>query len=139
MEIQDLKDKCARLFEVRAKIDEINDVKKSFTAEKKELDALILSYLQENKLKNFDTGFGKVSSVAKRSVKILDRHEFTEYLKAQGTYEDTVNFPAPSINRIYREAFDVAQLEGDVEFLANGIPGLSEPSIFETISVTGVK
>jgi len=139
MEIQELKDKCARLFEVRAKIDELNAIKKEYTDEKKILDGVVLGYLQENKLKNFDTGFGKVSTVAKFSVKITDRHAFSDFLKSQGIYEDTVNFPAPSVNRIYREARNVAELEGDISFVATGIPGLSDPTIFESISVTGGK
>lgn len=133
MELSDLKSLCLEMNLIREKIKHLDEQKKSYNEKLTELKLQAVETLDQQEIGSFDFGDGKISITEKRSVKMLDKFVFFDWLKERGTFEDIVSINSQTLNKIYRDEFALAQESGDVEFLANGIPGLSEPNTFRDI------
>ena len=134
--VDEFKQYCLKMFEQRKKCERMKDELK---VENKYLEGMkkqVLEYLSHFELDNFDTGLGKVSSVNKTSVKVVDKTALKEYMEREGIFEDMFTFNSNTINAFYKSELEKAIEEGNDEF---EIDGLSEPSIHTTISMRGVK
>jgi hypothetical protein len=134
MEIKDLQNICAKMLELKKAIKEHEDEVKVLNGALTKLKSETIEYMENFDMKSFDHGAGKISISDKRAVKILDKYKFYEWLKARGTFEQDITVSAATAKRIYNEEWETAQLEGNVDFIKNGIDGLSEPNVFRTIS-----
>lgn len=141
MEIKDLQGFCSELFTVQAELDDLNNTKSKLNEQAVELKKKILATLESNDLTNFDAGpeVGKVARVERRSVRIVDKYAFMDWLDRKGVLREMLTVAAPRANKIYNDAFDLAKENKDVSFLQDGIPGLSEPSVFIDIRKTKPK
>lgn len=133
MELKRLQDMCKRMMVIRAEIAHLDEEKKELNAELSKLKAEAVEHLDEHEIKSFDHGMGKISVVERQSVKIVDKYKLFDWLRKKGTFEDVISVNAQTANRIYRDELEMAKENGDIEFIANGIDGLSEPNIFRDI------
>ena len=134
MDVQELQSICRKMLDIRKTIKEYTDETKMLNGQLTKLKTEVIEYLEGQGLKNFNHGDGKISVVDKRAVKILDKFKFYEWLKARGSFEETVSITAAKATEIYNEEWEAAQAEGDIDFLTKGIDGLSEPNVFRTLS-----
>lgn len=134
MEIQELQELCASMLEIRDKLADLDETKKGLNAELSVKKKIAVEMLEKHGLSNFDHGEGKIILNARRSVKIEDRNLFFQWLKENNMFEDSVSISSTTATRIYDEQFQKAQEESDIDFLTEGIPGLSEPNTFNDIS-----
>ena len=133
MEIKNLQALCLACKDIDSELEEIKERSKKLNEEKSEIRKQILEHLEEHGLTRFDFGDGKVSISERHSVSLRDKFEFFEWLKAQGTFEDVVTVHSATLNSIYKKEREKAEDEGNVDFITNGLPGLSEPSTFRDI------
>lgn len=131
--IADLQNVCLEMKELRNQIDRLEDQKKEFNEKLTNLKSIAVGMLENHGLNNFNYGEGKISITERKSVKIEDKYKLFDWLKAQGTFEDVISVNAQKANSIYKEEFEAAQERGDIEFLTQGIPGLSQPTTFRDI------
>ena len=96
----------------------------------------IIGHLEESELKNFDTGFGKVSRSNNPYAKITDKGALTTFLKDRGIYEDLVSFNAATMNSFYKEEMEKAKVEMNLDFK---VDGMDVSSNIVKLSITGVK
>ena len=128
-----LQELCFACREVDVELDKLKEQSKELNADKAELRKQILEYLDDNSLTRFDFGDGKVSVSERASVKLADKFKFFDWLKGQGTFEDVATVHSATLNSIYKKEKEQAIEEGRIEFLAEGLPGLSEPQVFRDI------
>ena len=133
MDIKDLQALCERMNMVRQQIDDIKEDKKKLEAELATMKKEAVEHLDAHGLKNFDHGQGKISINERKSVSIQDKHVLFNWLKEQNIFEDMVTISAPTANKLYKEELEKATEAGDVDFLTQGIPGLSSPNTFRDI------
>jgi len=131
--VSNLKDICIEMKNIREKIKNLDSEKKELNAQLSKLKAQTVEHLDEHEINNFDFGDGKVSITEKRTVKMLDKFEFFKWLKERETFEDVVSVNAQTLNSIYRDEYERAQDEGNVDFLTEGLPGVSAPNVFRDI------
>lgn len=136
MQISELNNLCIQISELQAKIDEVTRQKTELTTQLDELKARVMVELEKNDLKSFDSPVNKITRAEYRSVKILDKYAFMDWLEARGELKEALNVNVKTAQKIYSEAFERAKEKQDVEFLKNGIAGLSEPSVYNTIRIT---
>ena len=136
IKLKEFKDYCLEMFTQKKLCDEM---KAALTIENKKLEGMkakTVEYLEEHDLNNFDTGVGKISKMIKSSVKIIDKPALFEYLKQTGVLEDLATINFQTLNAFYKEKNEQACNEGNFSFKLDGV---SEPSLFTTIQLRGVK
>jgi len=136
MEISELKKICERIAELRGLIDALDNEKKIYNGEVTELKRKAIDELEKHELKNFDAGLIKISRTERRTVKVLDKYQFMDWLDGAGSLRDYLTVSVATASKIYNEHFEEAKDKKDVEFLQNGIPGLSEPNVFVDVRIT---
>lgn len=134
--IQDLKDLCQQLFDQKKVVAEQKKLKTIEEKKLKDIEALIVACLDENKLKGFDSGFGKVTKVVKPYAKVTDPCALKEYLIKKDIYDDMVSFNATTMNSWYNEEYERAKEEMDLDFHIDGME-ISSNKI--SLSVKGAK
>jgi len=141
MDIKELQALAENIFSKKIEVDAADKVKKELQAQLKELETEAIKHLEAHGLKSFDAGagIGKIGTTVTKSVKIEDKYAFFDWLKSKDAFESTVTITSTTASKIYREELDLAKLEGDVDFLANGIPGLSQPSEYTRLNKRGNK
>lgn len=135
MDISKLQDLCESAFKLKAEVDELNSKKTEKNKELTKLKAEITKQLEAHQLKKFDSGFGTVIAKERKSVSVEDRNLFFDYLESRGLLRDSFNVTAQTATKIYNEILEQAVLDGDVDIITEGIPGLSEPRIFSDVSI----
>ena len=133
MEINELQELCKKMLEIKETIKEYKDETALLNGQLSKLKAEAIEHLEKHDLKNFDHGHGKIIIAEKRSVKILDKFKFYEWLKKKEIFMEEITVSAATATRIYNEEHERAQDSGDVSFLTEGIDGLSEPNTFRDI------
>ena len=133
MEIEKLQELCKNLLKVKGAIDKLKEEKTELEKEFAAMKAEAVEHLEEHGLKNFDHGMGKISIMETKSVKMLDKYVFFEWLKEKGTFEDVVSVNAMTLKSLYKQELELAIERQDVNFLQDGLPGVSEPSTFRSI------
>lgn len=136
MEIAELKNTCVKIFELMGEIEDLDTEKKKINGKITELKKKALVELEKNELKNFDSGVGKISRIERRSVKIEDKYVFMDWLDNKGELREYLTVSAATAKKIYEEEFENAKENKNLDFLKDGIPGLSQPSIFVDIRMT---
>ena len=133
MEVAALQILCQEMLKTKSVIKEYKDEITLLNGQLSKLKAEALAHLEKHELKGFDHGFGKISITEKRSVKILDKYKFFDWLKSKNMFDDEISVPAATATRIYNEEYERAEDAADVSFLTDGIDGLSKPSVFRDI------
>lgn len=133
MEIRALQKLCLECKDIDVELDKVKEKSKELNVQKSELRKQILEHLEENGLERFDFGDGKVSISSRRSVKLEDKYKFFGWLQEQGIFEDVITIHSATLNALYNKEYERAQESGDLTMLTDGLPGLSEPSVFRDI------
>ena len=120
---------------IKADKDALTERNKKFS----EMKRKALDYLEDHKLKNFDTGVGKIITVTRDNVAIEDRGLFFAYLKEKGLFDDMITINSTTLNSFYKDEKIKAKENEDISFLDGGIPGIKEKSSITDISIRGVK
>lgn len=139
MELNEFKQYCLDMKALQNKHKELKKQAAEIDKEFREMKAKALEILEAHGLQNFDTGQGKIIKTTRRSVSITDKNAFWSWLKDEGIFEDNCTISASVATKLYNEEFEKAKEAKDVEFLKQGIPGLSEPNNFDDISLKGFK
>lgn len=134
--VAQLQDLCLAMFKQKAHVAELKLVKTTNEKQLSEMQEKIIFHLDELELKNFDTGFGKISKVNKPYAKITDKAALSSFLKEKGIYEDLVTFNAAKMNSFYNEEMAKAKEEMDLDFK---VDGMDVSSNRVSLSVTKVK
>lgn len=137
MHISEFKEFCIKMFALKNECSELGKVKAEKEKELKKMKSQCVEFLEAEGLQNFDTGEGKVIKTTRRQVKILDKHQFYDWLKSKGRFEDTVTISVATATKLFNEEFDIAKENKDTSFLSDGIPGLSEPNNFVDVTLKG--
>ena len=135
MEVKELQQLCERMIKIKETVKEYDDEKKLLNAELSKLKLEAVEHLEEHGLKGFDHGHGKISIAERRSVKMVDKYKFFNWLKGMDKLEDVATINAATLNKIYKDEFEMAVENGDVDFLEHGLEkyGVSKPSVFRDI------
>jgi hypothetical protein len=127
MEISELQDICKQVFDQRELTD---NAKKLYSDENARLDALeakLLAALEENKLKSFQSEFGKIETRQRMSVKIPqaeNREVFFNYLKEKGQFDALITVNSATLNSWYKQENENAINNKKLFF----VPGLELPT-----------
>lgn len=139
IKLKDFKTFLLQMFEEKKAIkvdkDALTERNKGFS----EMKRKALDYLEDHKLKNFDTGVGKIITVTRDNVAIEDRGLFFAYLKERGLFDDMITINSATLNSFYKDEKIKAKENQDLSFLDGGIPGVKEKSSITDISIRGVK
>lgn len=135
MEISELKKVCEGIFKLKDEIEVLQEEVKQKNIELMNLKKIALTELEKNEIQSFDSGFGKISKLERRSVKCIDKYEFMDWLDQKGILKESLNVPAQTVTRIYNEEYEHALVNKNIDFLTKGIPGLGEPSVYVDIRI----
>lgn len=133
MQIDELQRLCFEVQDIDVELEKLKDQTSDLNTEKTKLKKEILAHLEKHDLKNFNFGNGKVGISEERSVKMVDKYVFFQWLKERNMFEDIVSVNAQTLKSIYKKEFEKAKEEGDLEFLEKGLPGVSKPSVFNNL------
>ena len=139
MQIEEMKKLTGEMFELKRAIDDLDKHKKELKTELDLKKSVVMSALEAGEMKSFVTGKMRCTKVDKRSVKVLDRNLFLNWLETRGELRDSLNVTAATANKIYNTELEIAQEQNDLTIIVDGIPGLSEPETFSTIQLYGGK
>ena len=133
MEVSKLQELCAEMLDLKAQALEFENKRKEINKQIMALEFEAIEHLEAHGLKRFDHGNGKIGTEAKRSVKLEDKYLFFEWLKERDRFDGLITVHSGKVNEIYKKELEVAKDNNDIEFLTNGIPGLSKPSTITKI------
>jgi len=133
MEVSKLQGLCAEMLFIKSEIEMLDAKKKDFNEVLTKLKAEAVEHLEQHDLKSFDHGGGKIGITERRSVKMEDKYMFFKWLTERGMLEEVVNVASPRLNKIYKDELAAAQDNSDIDFLTNGLPGVSAPNVFTDI------
>jgi len=136
IKLSEFKAYCLEMFEQKRKIDKMKTAVSHESKKLEDMKSRVVEYLEEHELQNFDTGEGKVSKMIRSSVKITDKPALFEYLKKEGIFEDLATINFQTLNAFYKERAEKAYNESDFSFKLDGV---SEPTLFTTIQMRGIK
>lgn len=137
MEVTELQKLTEELFRLKAMNDELTAQIKINSGLMNGLKAIAMVELEKANMNNFRSGNMLISKSDKKSVKILDKNLLLNYLEEKGILRDSFNVTAAKATTIWNEEYELAKDNNDLDFILNGIPGLSEPETFTTISMRG--
>lgn len=127
MEISELQNLCKDVFAQREVTDQ---AKKIYSEENEKLEALeakLLAALEENKLKSFQSEFGKIETRQRMSVKIPqaeNRELFFNYLKEKGQFDALITVNSATLNSWYKQENENAINNKKMFY----VPGLEMPT-----------
>ena len=125
------------MVELNEKLGQLDKRKKDINETLTQMKEVAMCALAENDMKTFKTGGMAITKVDKKSVRILDKNLFMNWLEEKGILRDSLTVSAAKATTIWNEEFEIAQENKDISFLTEGIDGLSEPETFSTISMRG--
>jgi len=134
MEITKLQEMIDKMGELRDVIDMQTEETKKLNKELTKLKTECVEHLDAHGLRRFDGDSHMVYITEKRSLKIEDKFAFYEWLKDRDIFEQVVTVSSAKLPSIYDEELELAKENGDLGFIKDGIPGLSEPSVFKSIT-----
>ena len=134
MDLSDLKVLCFQIKEQKRVVEELDKKKKEENKKLEAMKAEVLAHLEKHELKNFDFGEGKVISVDKFNVKLLDKYAFADYLKKQGRFDSLYTFNYQTVNSFYKEEMEKAIEDNNSDFK---VDGLSEPTLYRSLQIRG--
>lgn len=126
------------IVEQRKKKEELQAQLKIEQEKYEELQAKALVYMKQLGKDSYPSSFGTVSVVKTRSVALPktpeQKQEFFNYLKSKGLFDNMISVNSQTLNSWYRQEHEIAVEEKRVSDFK--VPGLSEPSVYETIRIT---
>ena len=136
--VEEFEQLCAALFDQRQVVEEKKEALSVEQAKKTALEAKVQAYLVAMDRKNYKSKLGTVSIVREESWALpktdADRAAFFTFLKDEGTFDSLISVHSKTFNSYVKEKYKLAQEEGrSVEFK---IPGVGEPSVYESVRVT---
>lgn len=138
-----LKDMDALIEEIAAKRNEIDAQAEIVKALNKQLDDLeikCIGYLKELNRENYQSPVGTIYQIKKWRVSTpkteADKEAFFAYLKERGLFNQYATVNSNSLNAYYASEFEAAKERGEFGFT---IPGLSAPSLYETVGFRKAK
>lgn len=137
MEITELRAVTEEMFQLKAMNMVLDESKKKNTIRLNELKAIAMVELDKANMINFRSGNMLIIKTDKKSVKILDKNLLLDYLEEKGILRDSFNVTVATATTIWNQEYELAKETKDLDFVINGIPGLSDPETFTTISMRG--
>lgn len=136
MDIAIVKDKVERLWLLRQEKqllkESLDDAQKRVDEAEREL----IHILSEAEMERFDADSCTVSRQERTSWRVpkepAAKRAFFDWLKDKGVFEDLVTVQSQTLNALCREEERLALDRGEVMFR---VPGLEEPTVYETLSV----
>jgi hypothetical protein len=137
MEISDFDLLVKGYIHLRGECDELKDKLSEKEIKRREVEAQLLSALDELGKSRWDiAGIGTISTVDKWSYKTPktpeQKHLFFEYLKLKNVFEEIVSVNSQTLNAFAKREMEIARDEGKTDF---SIPGLEEPTLYKTVSL----
>ncbi len=122
----------------RSEIEEIQNKLKEETAVLEKMNLKVLAYLKQLNRDSYKTPKGSVGIQRRTSVTMPKdpeaREKFFSYLKQTNQYNELITVNSQTLNAWYKAERE--QAEREQRALGFEIPGLGQPSTFETIRVT---
>lgn len=126
------------LFSQREKLDQIKDNLKSEQETLTKMEAKTLTYLKLLGRENYKSPLGSVGVMKRLSVTLPktpeEKQAFFEYLKSKNLFDNMISVNSQTLNSWYKQEYEVAAEEKRLSDFK--IPGIKEPTVFETIRVT---
>jgi len=133
--IQRLNELCKKERELEAKKKELKEQLALVNADQGKLQKEIILIMDTNELENHrikDVGLFYIKNNFSVPVPKGDaKHEFFNWLKERGMFEDMATINSNTLKAFYKEELAKAIEEGNLNF---SIPGLSEPSNYQSIA-----
>lgn len=128
---------CKQLVSQREVYEEADRVAKEESKKLEQLKHKVLSYMRHyGKEKHHVPGFGVIYTKDIFSVTMPkdpnSKHEFFEWLRQKGVFENMVTVHSQTLNAMYKAEMDAAKAEGRTDLK---IPGLAEPSHTTVLSM----
>lgn len=139
--VKELDELSKAIFQQRAVIEEKEAVVKEANKVLQQLEMKMAAHLKELDRDNYKSAYGIISRSERVSYRMPqtdeDRAAFFQYLKDIGAYERMVSVNSQTLNAFAKEQQRIADEEGHgFDFK---IPGLGQPSVFETVIVKRAK
>jgi len=126
------------VFAQREKIEQIQKTLKDESAILERMNLKVMAYLKQLNRDSYKTPLGSIGIQRRTSVTmpkdIESREKFFEYLKSTKQYDQLITINSQTLNAWYKAELEQAENAGNS--LGFQVPGLGQPSIFETIRVT---
>lgn len=118
-----------KLWEEKAKLDELEAVASKQSKEVETLKAKVISCLEAAGLDKFAVaGFGTVFKTNRFTVTVpkdgADRDAFFAYLEKQGIFRELITVNSQTLNSYYKKEMEAAIEAGNADFK---VPGIGEP------------
>lgn len=126
------------VFSQREKINLIQADLKEEQAKLDKMNSKVLAILKDLKRDSYKSPLGSVS-IQRRSSVVMpkdpdSRSKFFDYLKETNQYDTLITVNSQTLNAWYKQEKEAAELEK--RSLDFNIPGLGQPSTFETVRLT---
>jgi hypothetical protein len=136
--VKELDSMIESLFKGRKEIEEDEEKVSEKRVKLEALKAKIVITLKEHERESYKSDFGTVTVSEKWRVKLPDndlaKKELIEHLRERGLFEKYVTVNSNSLNSLFMADWEAAKKNGlGMEFK---MPGISDPSLFETLHIT---
>ncbi len=139
--VQDLDALVEVLFQLKKKIEESEEATTKLNKEKATLEMKIAGYLRDLGRDNFRAPDGTVSlrEVWRVSLPKTDEAKAALFgwMREKGIYDQYATVNANSLNSLFLAEWDAAKKQG--EGIGFTLPGLAQPTLFETLSTLKAK
>lgn len=137
MDIADLNSLVAELFRLRAMKSELTEKEKELNGQIKELSVRLIAILKENNMKSHKAPDGGIGIKRVYSVKVPsnddEKQKLFDWLTEKNMFLKYASVHSRSLQKLYNDELDEAVRRGELDF---SIPGVGQPTMFETINVT---
>jgi len=139
--VKDLDELSKSIVEQREKLDLMQAAASEEGKHLARLEMKLASYLKDLGRSNYKSPYATISLIERTSYRLPatdeDRATFFDYLKAVGVYDRLVSVHSATLNSFAKEQQKIADEEGrGFDFK---IPGLSAPTVSETVRVLKAK
>lgn len=125
---------CAEAFELREKMELVEENLKALNKELMAIQGKILSHLQANEKDNYQSSQGTVyvnkAFTVSQPQDPDKKKAFFDYLKNRGVFEDLASINYQTLNSFYKQEMEAARESGEIDFQ---VPGIGEPKYVETL------
>lgn len=136
MELMEVRDKTEALWLLRREKEILNDQLKDIQERCDAAEQELIAILQNAGMERFDAESCSITVQDRTSWRVpkepAKKREFFDYLKEKGVFEDLVTVNSQTLNALCREEERLALDRGEVMFR---VPGLEEPTTYQTLSV----
>ena len=124
----------------RVKADALEEQLKAVRENLSQAQYKIIAYLKQYEKNSYKTRHGNYIIQQRWTTSMPkdpeDREKFFGYLKDKGIFEHLITVNHQTLNSWFKQEFEAAKDEQNFDFK---VPGLSEPKVFETLSLRSTK